>query len=269
MAILTSKGARAPHQLKGRRNVRISRDRRGCGNDDIEQLKDEVNNALADCQKKYYIEGLKDANLATSSGIMNSYHVNFNCANIPIARIGVLTVYGYVSGQYSRTTQEYVTNDDSVTTGEKYIRYGMSNDYGTSWTWSDWEKLVTESDLNGALEQCQKFKMAPTRDGQLKYIRIKYTANDEPALLISFKGFTTILLNLAYYVILLKESGNYIYGFKSGYNYNNSIYICYNGWRVPRVLNIAGDKCEIETITKDEYDVAETNGNRIESMQFN
>ena len=42
MAILTSKGARAPHQLKGRRNVRISRDRRGCGNDDIEQLKDEV-----------------------------------------------------------------------------------------------------------------------------------------------------------------------------------------------------------------------------------
>lgn len=33
MAILTSKGARAPHQLKGRRNVRISRDRRGSGNE--------------------------------------------------------------------------------------------------------------------------------------------------------------------------------------------------------------------------------------------
>ena len=148
MAILTSKGARAPHQLKGRRNVRISHDRRGCGNDDIEQLKDEVNNALAECQKKYYIEGLKDANLATSSGITNSYRVNFDCANIPIARIGVLTVYGYVSDQYSRTTQEYVTNDDSVTTGEKYIRYGMSNDSGTSWTWSDWQKLVTENDLN-------------------------------------------------------------------------------------------------------------------------
>ena len=148
MAILTSKGARAPHQLKGRRNVRISRDRRGCGNDDIEQLKDEVNKALADCQKKYYVEGLKDANLATSYGIMNSYRVNSDCANIPVARIGVLTVYGYVSGQYSRITQEYVTNDDSVTTGEKYIRYGMSNDSGTSWTWSDWEKLVTVSDLS-------------------------------------------------------------------------------------------------------------------------
>lgn len=148
MAILTSKGARAPHQLKGRRNVRISRDRRGCGNDDIEQLKDEVNKALEYCQKKYYIEGLKDANLATSSGITNSYRVNYNCANIPIARIGVLTVYGYVNGQYLRTTQEYVTNDDSVTTGEKYIRYGMSNDSGTSWTWSDWEKLVTKSELS-------------------------------------------------------------------------------------------------------------------------
>ena len=148
MAILTSKGARAPHQLKGRRNVRISRDRRGCGNDDIEQLKEEVNNALAECQKKYYIEGLKDANLATSYGITDSYRVNFDCANTPVKRIGVLTVYGYTSGQYSRITQEYVTNDDSVTTGEKYIRYGMSNDNGISWTWSNWEKLVIESEIS-------------------------------------------------------------------------------------------------------------------------
>ena len=42
MAILTPKGARAPHQLKGRRNVRISRDRRGCGTDDIEVLRNEL-----------------------------------------------------------------------------------------------------------------------------------------------------------------------------------------------------------------------------------
>ena len=42
MAILTSKGARAPHQLKGRRNVRISRDRRGSGTDDIEELRNEL-----------------------------------------------------------------------------------------------------------------------------------------------------------------------------------------------------------------------------------
>lgn len=42
MAILTPKGARAPHQLKGRRNVRVSRDRRGCGTDDIENLKTPV-----------------------------------------------------------------------------------------------------------------------------------------------------------------------------------------------------------------------------------
>lgn len=33
MAILTSKGARAPHQLKGKRSVRISRDRRGSGDE--------------------------------------------------------------------------------------------------------------------------------------------------------------------------------------------------------------------------------------------
>ena len=161
MAILTSKGARAPHQLKGRRNVRISRDRRGCGNDDIEQLKDEVNKALSQCQK---------------------------------------TCFG------------------------------------------------------------------PSADGELKYIRIKYKTNDEPTLLISFKSFTTVLLNISYYSVLLKEGGGYVYGFKNGYTYNNSIYISYNGWRTPKILNIAGDECEIETITKDEYDVAETNGNRITSM---
>lgn len=111
-------------------------------------ITNKINSALADCQKKYYVEGLKDANLATSYGIMNSYRVDFNCANIPVNRIGVLTVYGYITGQYHRTTQEYVTNDHSVTTGEKYIRYGMSNDSGTSWTWSDWKKLVTESELS-------------------------------------------------------------------------------------------------------------------------
>ena len=39
MAILTPKGARAPHQLKGRRNVRISRDRRGSGDESkIEEI---------------------------------------------------------------------------------------------------------------------------------------------------------------------------------------------------------------------------------------
>lgn len=76
MAILTSKGARAPHQLKGRRNVRISRDRRGCGNDDIEQLKDEVNKALAEYQKKYHkvnLQANKTINIKISYG---NYFVN-------------------------------------------------------------------------------------------------------------------------------------------------------------------------------------------------
>lgn len=35
MAILTSKGVKAPHQLRGVRKVRISRDRRGAGTDDL------------------------------------------------------------------------------------------------------------------------------------------------------------------------------------------------------------------------------------------
>lgn len=165
MAILTSKGARAPHQLKGRRNVRISRDRRGCGNDDIEQLKDEVNKALSQCQK---------------------------------------TCFG------------------------------------------------------------------PSPEGELKYIRIKYKTNDEPTLLITFKGYTSILLNLFYYVVLLKSDweidGDFTYGFKSAYDYNKFVYINYDSWRTPKILNVAGDKCEIETITENEFNEAKINGKEIKPM---
>ena len=47
MAILTSKGARAPHQLKGRRNVRISRDRRGSG-DEFDKKFDKIEETIGD-----------------------------------------------------------------------------------------------------------------------------------------------------------------------------------------------------------------------------
>lgn len=75
MAILTSKGARAPHQLKGRRNVRISHDRRGAGTDDIEQLKDEVNNALTNYEKSLVFENTQSS--AKYKGYWNEISFDF------------------------------------------------------------------------------------------------------------------------------------------------------------------------------------------------
>ena len=129
-----------------------------------------------------------------------------------------------------------------------------------------WSSQKTLNTVNNALAEYQKFKTAPDPKGEFKYIRIKYAVNDEPTLLISFKGFTSVLLNLAYYVVLLKEEGNRVYGFQSAYTYNDSIYIKYNGWRIPKILNVAGDKCEIDTITENKFKAAETNGKRIQLM---
>ena len=100
----------------------------------------------ANYQSKNYLINLTDANQATSNGISNSYRVSGNCLNIPVERIGILTVYGYVSGQYYRTTQEFITNDDNKNV-VRYMREGFSNNNGTSWTWGTWQRLVTEGDL--------------------------------------------------------------------------------------------------------------------------
>ena len=53
MAILTSKGARASHQLKGRRNVRISRDRTGVGASKIENIVDGLEKNISESINKY------------------------------------------------------------------------------------------------------------------------------------------------------------------------------------------------------------------------
>lgn len=129
MAILTSKGARAPHQLKGRRNVRISRDRRGCGNDDI---KGEIDNALAN----YQIGDISKASVY--DGDVNNltfgiYRCALSCTNLPEPITGIMEcIY---RGSTTRT-QIYTTDRN-----KKYIRVDSSNG------WLSWEKLTTEKDL--------------------------------------------------------------------------------------------------------------------------
>lgn len=213
MAILTSKGARAPHQLKGRRNVRISRDRRGSGSDFVGVSYDSEN------KKIQQTIGGETSDVVTVATLKDAMNLPADVANV--------------------------------------VQDGNMN-------------AVSSNAVNEALSRCQNAVYAPAPDGGLKYIRIKYTQNDEPTLLISFKGFTTVLLNVSYYVILLKEGReegqSYVYGYKNGYEYNSYIYISYNGWRVPKILNISGSECEIENITKDEYDVAVASGKMIQPM---
>lgn len=96
MAILTSKGARAPHQLKGRRNVRISRDRRGCGNDDIERLKNEFNNALMNFYTEMGVNRLREKRVGeiyNSNGYWKVKMTGFYARPIVIKCIGTLGLY--------------------------------------------------------------------------------------------------------------------------------------------------------------------------------
>src|SRR5574344_152619 len=88
MAILTSKGVKAPHQLKGVRKVRISRDRRGAGSEeksDIEELQSQV----ADIEDK--LDTLEDDVYSTEETLTNKvwidgkpiYRKVFEVASLP------------------------------------------------------------------------------------------------------------------------------------------------------------------------------------------
>lgn len=152
MAILTSKGARAPHQLKGRRNVRISRDRRGCGNDDIEQLKVEVNKALAD--KAEYQN--QNSNYEYVNSNDNKYLV--------IQRQNVSKIYYFNSEAYILIDDAgnkicfltFVRNDNGVNAiltaiaGDSLLSiYKVSEEYCVLTTNANWPKKYTVYSLNG------------------------------------------------------------------------------------------------------------------------
>ena len=145
--------------------------------------------ALNGYQSKDYVNlSSNDAN-NVGEGIYNCYRVAGICANIPVARIGLLTSYKYVSGQYIRITQEYSTNDDAVSTAEKYIRWGMSNNSGTSYNWSAWTKcsLPSPPSTSGKyVLQCTFASGVPTYSWSTKYaekIYIQIAGGDSKKLL--------------------------------------------------------------------------------------
>jgi hypothetical protein len=66
MAILTSKGVKAPHQLRGVRKVRISRDRRGSG--DVSSIENRVDTLEDD------VDDLYDSSAVIENLIKTSYY---------------------------------------------------------------------------------------------------------------------------------------------------------------------------------------------------
>jgi hypothetical protein len=96
---------------------------------------------LADYQPNNFLNlSSNDAN-DIDTGI-KCYRVPADCANTPMAKTGIINSYKYVSGQYIRIAQEYTRNDDEVNSGERYLRWGMSNNNGTTYTWSNWQQIA-------------------------------------------------------------------------------------------------------------------------------
>ncbi len=99
-----------------------------------------IYSALQNCQSKNYLLGLTDANDVVNN-IADMYRVSANTANIPVARIGLLQSYKYTSGQYIRVTQLYFTNDEIISSGRMFIRWGQSQNYESNLTWSAWKEV--------------------------------------------------------------------------------------------------------------------------------
>jgi len=128
----------------------------------ITEIKDEVSdstvwssqktsNELAKKLTKNYAS-LTDANTVIDSGNgLHIYRVMHSCLNIPVNRIGVIISNNYYDNtQYIRITQTYMTNDDDTANGLIYMRYGMSNDNGNTYTWSGWRQIGCLNDTKSS-----------------------------------------------------------------------------------------------------------------------
>lgn len=97
---------------------------------------------LAKKLSKNYNLSLTDANTVIDSGNgLYMYRVESGCLNIPVNRIGIIISNNYSDTQYKRITQTYMTNDDNAVNGLIYMRYGMSNNSGNTYTWSGWKQI--------------------------------------------------------------------------------------------------------------------------------
>lgn len=170
MAILTSKGARAPHQLKGRRNVRISRDRTGVGVSKIENIVDGLEKNIDNLDElahenqdniRTLSDTIKDIDYKTvqskgtiTGGDLNNYYTagiwrtaNKTVLNRPADMnngFGQLLVISGDGGEYP--TQIYSVDANDGTAGDNiYYRKCDGIDSGS---WTPWQKIITDNNLS-------------------------------------------------------------------------------------------------------------------------
>ena len=149
MAILTSKGVRAPHQLKGRRNVRISRDRTGVGVSKIENIVDGLEKNIEDIDYKTV-----QAKGTITGGDLNDYYTagiwrtaNKTVLNRPADMnngFGQLLVISGDGNEYP--TQIYSVDADDQTAGDNIYYRKCDGTVGGSWT--PWQKIITNNNLS-------------------------------------------------------------------------------------------------------------------------
>ena len=124
-----------------------------------------IDTELAKKLSKNYNLSLTDANTVIDSGNgLYMYRVGSGCLNIPVNRIGIIISNNYSDTQYKRITQTYMTNDDDAVNGLIYMRYGMSNNSGSTYTWSDWKQIsyLNDSSTGNAYSTWSSSKIAST-----------------------------------------------------------------------------------------------------------
>lgn len=150
MAILTSKGVRAPHQLKRRKNVRVSYDRRGIGND---ALQEEINKALDNCVTEDTETVLPDCNTqGLSDAVTKYYQINHNTINRPViselsnrAVTGLLKETVVFKTKFQELHCEGATSLGNIPVSTLFHRSAYY--YADKWIYSKWKKVtVTEVD---------------------------------------------------------------------------------------------------------------------------
>lgn len=95
-------------------------------------------------------------------------------SNLPTSAMYLLDVTYEKSASINqdRITQiAYLTSGNTTNKPTQYMRYGVSTNNGSTWTWGNWEKLTTETDLNNALTDYTKIVKVNVSDTSLDALK--------------------------------------------------------------------------------------------------
>ena len=203
MAILTSKGVKAPHQLNGVRKVRISRDRRGAGSEektDIEILKgrvDDIESVIPSDASSENKLTAKDSTYTFEDKTSETLDLN------DISTVGVIaygdTNVSHAPSEYPGTVQTFPINGFNDLSqiaidagGSVFKRVKSTSGESTIWTdWSDLSASVIDeatgrltSDGSGFVNLMSLFPSNTT----VEIISIAGTTSDSNKIYLPFKN---------------------------------------------------------------------------------